>query len=208
MFPLGLLSTGAFGRDWFEPEFGAGDRRARDPRQLGMRVFIASLAMLFASSIVLHYLIRWQMGKDAPALPGAPPMTILATLVLLASGATMVAAQSAVRRNRLARLELALFATLALGCTFLLMQFFAWVDLTRRGIDLTTNLAAFAFYLLTVLHALHVVGGIIALTWTSLRARRRIYSASNIAGVELCAEYWHFLGLVWIVLAIVLFVVR
>ncbi|MFH1681903.1 MAG: cytochrome c oxidase subunit 3 [Candidatus Eisenbacteria bacterium] len=67
-------------------------------------------------------------------------------------------------------------------------------------------LFGFTFYMLTGLHAAHVLGGLIALAVVTARAHRGAYSAADHAGIELCARYWHFLDIVWIVLFAVLLV--
>jgi cytochrome c oxidase subunit 3 len=63
------------------------------------------------------------------------------------------------------------------------------------------------FYWLTGLHGAHVVGGVVFLTVCLTRAARGRYSASSHLGVELCELYWHFLGIVWVVLVTTLFLV-
>ncbi|MFN3422418.1 MAG: heme-copper oxidase subunit III, partial [Armatimonadota bacterium] len=66
------------------------------------------------------------------------------------------------------------------------------------GVYLQTNPASSFFYLLTAVHGLHLLGGIVALVWTTAKAWRGGYTPVNLLGVELCAIYWHFLALVWI----------
>jgi cytochrome c oxidase subunit 3 len=62
------------------------------------------------------------------------------------------------------------------------------------------SLYPYTFYMLTGLHAAHVVGGLVPLTLVMSRARRREYSSSSHEGVQLCVHYWHYLGVVWLVL--------
>jgi len=64
----------------------------------------------------------------------------------------------------------------------------------------------FTFYMLTGLHAAHVVGGFIPLGITIGNARRRRYTSSHYEGVWLCRQYWDFLGVVWVVLLATLWI--
>ena len=128
------------------------------------------------------------------------------TLVLLVSGGTMHGAVVALRRNALRSVVAWLYATLLLGCAFLVLQLVGWAQLTGDGIDATNDLGWFSFYLLTTLHAAHVIGGILGLTWVTLRAGRRHYTATRPEGLWMCAIYWHFLDAVWLVLFFTLFI--
>ncbi|HET9929853.1 MAG TPA: cytochrome c oxidase subunit 3, partial [Polyangiaceae bacterium] len=62
----------------------------------------------------------------------------------------------------------------------------------------------YTFYVLTGLHAAHVVGGFVPAGIVFARARRREYSSSRHEGVLLCTQYWHYLGVVWLALFLVL----
>lgn len=206
--PSFLVSTPAFGRRWFDPPAEQRPDGGSEARLWGMFLFIASLSMLFAGSLTAYFITRAQVPGLRAAMPPAPSWLYVGTALLVISSATMQQAVRAARQGRLLLLRNAMFATLALGCTFLAVQFATWVHFTRVAIDPTSNLAAFSVYLLTVLHALHVVGGLVGLTWVSLRANRRYYSRTNSTGVRACALYWHFLDAVWLVLFAALFVWR
>lgn len=208
MFPTWLISTPTFRRRWYEripddhhPDGGA------EARLWGMWLFIASLGMLFGASLALYFISRATVPGFLGKLPHAPAWLYAGTAVLVISSITMQHAVTCVRRGWLDGLRNAMFVTLALGGVFLASQFAAWVHYTRLDIDATANLATFSVYLLTVLHALHVMGGLVGLTWVSLRAHRRWYSPARSAGVRACALYWHFLGVVWLILFAALFLV-
>ena len=59
-------------------------------------------------------------------------------------------------------------------------------------------------YILTAVHGLHIVAGIIFTAFVMVRLYRRKYSVGNIVGIENCATFWHFLGLLWVYLFIFL----
>jgi cytochrome c oxidase subunit III len=84
--------------------------------------------------------------------------------------------------------------------TFLVGQFFAWQQLNAAGYFLATNPANAFFYLLTGLHGLHLLGGLVALVLTIDKVWRGFALAQVRLSVKLCAIYWHYLLLLWLVL--------
>jgi len=170
----------------------------------GMWVFIAVVAMIFVSCILGYLVVRFDqppgrewMPKGTPPLPGA---LLLSTAVLLVSSWTMQDAVRAVRQGRLARAEHAMAATLGLALVFLAVQALAWTQLWRAQATIMSGLYAWTFYVLTALHALHVIGGLVPLCVVCWRAARGRYSPQHPEGVMYCAMYWHFLDAVWLLL--------
>ncbi len=174
--------------------------------RLGMILFLAALGMLFVASLTGYLVVRsravtWP-PEGSPRLPGG---LWLSTLVLLVSSGTMFLAQGAAKAGRDKALRNALIGTLGLGLLFLLNQFLSWQHfVTAHHLPPQRNLYAFTFYMLTGLHAAHVIGGLAALTVTAAHAARGRYRPADHAGVEYMSMYWHFLGAVWLVMFLVL----
>ena len=84
--------------------------------------------------------------------------------------------------------------------TFLVGQLFAWQQLNAAGYFLATNPANAFFYLLTGLHGLHLLGGLVALVLTIDKVWRGFELPQVRLSVKLCAIYWHYLLLLWLVL--------
>jgi cytochrome c oxidase subunit III len=169
--------------------------------ELGMRWFLVSLSVLFAASLMLCALTRahaplWRT-REMPHLPAG---LVASTLLLAALAIVFELALSAVRKNRFRSFERALWAALLLATSFLLAQSFNWVEMARGYHVKTLTLYPFTFHLLTGLHALHVLGGFVPLSVVMVRASRREYTSSRHEGVKLVRTYWHFLGVVWLVL--------
>ena len=173
---------------------------------LGMAIFLVSLSVLFAASLVGFLVVRHQAAQWVPA--GTPPLPFglwVATLSIVVASGTMQAAVVAIRRGKQRGATRALAATLALGIAFLVVQGLNWWKMVAVDAVLATqSLYAFTFYMLTVLHAIHVVGGLIPLAVTTARARGGAYSWADHQGVRLMGMYWHFLGVVWVVLFVAL----
>jgi cytochrome c oxidase subunit III len=168
-------------------------------RRLGMWLFLASLAMLFGGCLVGFIVIRLRAPEWPPAgSPGLPDAFWLSTLLLLIISLLLVAADRAVDAGRNAQLTRLLTAASALGVAFVLSQVSGWADLAAASRLPQNNLYLFGVYVLSFLHVLHVVGGLIPLIWVALRAKAGRYTATDHEGVTAVAMYWHFLGIVWL----------
>ncbi len=105
----------------------------------------------------------------------------------------------AIRRNQQVKFLRGLYAGLGFAVLFLLLQVFNWAEIKKLNPEGTAHvLALFSFYLLTGLHAVHVVGGFVPLGLVIYRTTQREYSSSRYEGIRLLTQYWHFLGLVWL----------
>lgn len=173
---------------------------------LGMRIFLATLGMLFVASLFGYVIIRTRAPEWPPAgMPPLPPGLWVATAVIVACSATIHLALASIRLGQTSKASRWLAATFVLGIVFLVLQAFNWAALVGANVTATTkNLYAFTFYMLTGLHAAHVVGGLIPLGIVLARTVRGKYGSGWHAGIRYCAMYWHFLDAVWIVLFAVL----
>jgi cytochrome c oxidase subunit 3 len=91
-----------------------------------------------------------------------------------------------------------LLATLVLGLAFLAGQIGVFLQLANEGFYLNTGRQASFYYVLTGLHGLHILGGILALAWTAVRMKA--------AALDVTSIYWHFMDALWIFLLLVIFV--
>jgi len=205
------------GRGGDIPDYGARLRRAR----LGLICAIATVGMVFIS-LTSAYIFR----RGLPTFDGSVnsyvsdwgrvslPWALLGvnTLILLASSVTMeLARRKAARQAALAPVQSIpgvslgneksfpwLGITVLLGLSFLAGQWLAWVELHNRGFYVDTNPSSSFAFLLTIAHAVHLGGGMIALLWAAsssllhkpLEARRIV--------VDITAWYWHFMAVLWL----------
>jgi len=186
---------------------GASQPSAVSPKQLAMIVLFGTLSMLFGASVVGYLITRSQndVWKTA-SMPGLPLGLLASTLLLAALSAAMHVAKRAVRQNRFETLQRALSVALLLGLAFVIGQAQNWRSMYGAAIATDARtLYAFTFYMLTGLHAVHVIGGFVPLLVVLGKAKRREYSSSNHEGVKLCAQYWDYLGVIWLILLGVLY---
>lgn len=176
-------------------------------RQFGVFVLFGSLGMLFAASLAGYLITRAENEVWRPqGVPGLPLGLIGSTVVLFGNAIAMHHALGAVRQNKHLTLTRDLWIALAFALAFVVGQALNWSSMwAGLGVAGQKTLYAFTFYMLTGLHVLHVLGGLIPLGIVIARARKREYSSSSHEGVLLVRQYWDFLGVVWIVLLALLY---
>ncbi|MEE4270084.1 MAG: cytochrome c oxidase subunit 3 [Thermoanaerobaculales bacterium] len=176
-------------------------------RRLGMWLFLASLSMLFGGSLVGFVVIRVQASVWPPVgSPGLPPAFWISTALLVMISAVLVLAERAADAAEASRLTHMVSMAALLAVAFVLSQVSGWARLAAASELPQNNLYLFGVYVLSFLHVLHVVGGLVPLVWVALRARRGRYTVDDHEGVTLVGMYWHFLGAVWLGILAVLVV--
>lgn len=153
------------------------------------------------------YIYRQGLSFDWQPME-APPILWFNTAVLLASSATFELSRRALKREAFAAFQRGLSLTTGLGIVFLLGQYEAWRQLAAQGIYLDTNPHSSFFYLLTGAHALHLLGGVVALGVVTAGALRQRHTATERIAVDCTAIYWHFMDGLWVYLFLLLFLWR
>jgi len=172
-----------------------------------MWIFLATLAVLFLAAIVGYLVVRLKATDwPPPGMPRLPAGLWLATFVLLAASATIHRSLRAIREGERTASTRWLAATLVLGIAFLAVQSWNWWGLIRLHLTAGSNLYAFTFFMLTGLHAAHVVSGIVLLAIVLARASRGRYGSGHHPGITYAAMYVHFLDAIWLVLFAVMVV--
>jgi cytochrome c oxidase subunit 3 len=137
-----------------------------------------------------------------------PPQVWISTFLILVSSVTYQLAKNALFARRYASSRKFMIATTVLGAAFISSQILVWLALVKRGFYMSGNPYAGFFYILTAAHAIHVVGGIVALgsillrTWNDTRNASELIYRRNLA--RSVGWYWHFMGVLWIVLFVML----
>lgn len=166
------------------------------PAKVGLGVFLAVVSSLFAL-FASAYSMRMHMASDWLSLP-IPWLLWPNTALLFLSSAAMGWAQLVARRGQAEAVRAGLSIGGASAVLFLAGQVLACQQLAEAGFYMATNPANAFFYLLTALHGLHLLGGLVALGRAGARMRRETTIGQMVLSTDLCAVYWHFLLLVWI----------
>lgn len=187
-------------------DYGSGGDAAKriETAKLGMWVALGSMTMLFAA-FTSAYIVR-SAGEDWIPL-AVPPLLWINTAVILLSSVAMEMARRAFVAWRPVAFRKWLLATAALGVSFLFGQVVAWGQLAEQGIYLQSHPHSSFFYVLTGVHALHLVAGVLALCYVLVLATRYRLTPGESSSPSVCATYWHFVGAVWVYLMVVLFYV-
>lgn len=165
--------------------------------KVGLGIFLAVVGALF-TLLISAYLGRMG-GADWWGIP-IPGLLWVNTAALAASSLALQWAKTEIRPDHRDRLNAALVTAFATAVFFVGGQFLAWRQLISAGYVLADNPSNSFFYMITGLHGLHIVGGLFVLGRTAIRARSEPLSARMRLSVELCAIYWHFMLVVWLVL--------
>jgi cytochrome c oxidase subunit 3 len=149
------------------------------------------------------YILRRASADWAPL--AAPPILWLNTAALLLSSVTLEHARRRLRGSDLPAVQLWLMWTGILGVGFMAGQALAWRALAAAGVFMASNPHSAFFYLLTGVHAAHLLGGLVWFLAVFARSRRLAKTPGE-DGLRLFATYWHFLAVLWAYLLFLLFV--
>jgi cytochrome c oxidase subunit 3 len=169
------------------------------PHKFTMWVAMGSIVMMFAG-LTSAYVVRRNQGNWQEF--NLPLEFWYSTAVILASSVTMYLSEKAFKSREMARYRTLITVTAVLGVLFAVLQGFGFADLHGQGIKLVkgSNPAAAFLVIITGLHALHVLGGVVALLIFFIRAYSSKLKNYSSVPVEVLATYWHFVDVLWIYL--------
>jgi cytochrome c oxidase subunit III len=205
-----LPSQGSGNGGWRNLVPATGDlRRVKDssppPASTGIWVALAGITMSFAA-FTSALIVRQGAAPDWRHIT-LPPVLYLNTLVIIASSVTLETARRRVAafmgglKDRVMNPAQWLYVTLFLGMLFVAGQTFAWMQLRSQGFKLATNISYSFFYVLTVAHALHLLGGLGGLVRVIGKLNK---SALKRSTLDATSRYWHFMGALWVYLLLLL----
>ncbi len=166
---------------------------------LAVAIFIASEVMLFGGLLSSFMILRAENSQWPPVGQPRLPLqvTTLNSLILFASCWTVIRAVGAARNGQRDALINRLSWTLLLGAVFLLVQGSEWVRLIHFGLTVSSSVYGGLFYTLVGIHAVHVIGAVVALCVVLRLARQGRYLPGDYSGVVACSLYWCFVVLLW-----------
>ena len=175
------------------------------PLKFALWIALGSIVMMFAglssAYIVKRNQANW-LTYDIPLI------FWYSTAVILISSITILLARKAFVDREMQKYKIWLGITTILGIAFVLLQYIGFVELWNNGITISRNVSFSFLYVIVCMHALHVLGGVVALLILfvkSFSTKRKTYSSISI---DLVNTYWHFVDFLWIYLLIFLVIVR
>ncbi|HZC23527.1 MAG TPA: cytochrome c oxidase subunit 3 [Candidatus Binatia bacterium] len=175
------------------------------PASTGIWVGLAAITMTFAA-FTSALIVRQGSAQDWRHIE-LPPVLYLNSLVIIASSFTLERARRRIAafmgglRTSAESPAHWLYVTLFLGLLFVAGQTFAWVQLKSQGFGLASNVSYSFFYVLTVAHALHVFGGLGGLVRAIGKLNHNVLRRSTL---DATSRYWHFMGILWLYLLLLL----
>ena len=205
-----LTSHGAGNGGWRNMVPADGDlRKVKDysppPVSTGIWVGLAGITMTFAA-FTSALVVRQGSAPDWQHIT-LPPVLYLNTLIIIASSVTLEIARRRVAsfmggvKDRAEHPARWLYITLFLGLLFVAGQTFAWMQLRAQGLFLATNISYSFFYVLTVAHALHLLGSLGGLVRVIGKLNHSVLKRSTL---DATSRYWHFMGALWVYLLVLL----
>ncbi len=169
------------------------------PHKFAMWLAIGSMIMLFAG-FTSAYLVH--MSKGNWVYFNVPTAFWYSTAVILLSSYTMTRARKAVKNSKLKQYQNWLTATTILGLVFIGLQYMGFKELAAENHLVSGNPSESLFYIIPLVHGLHVLGGIVALIVLTLRSYFKRGSYYSSTPVDVVGTYWHFVDFIWVYLFI------
>ena len=186
--------------------------KRREPFRFMVWLGIASSVLLFTVVLVVYIIRRSASDWTDVKLPN---VFLLSTIAIVLSSLTLHNANQAFRHERFDSYRSNMGTTLVLGTLFILLQGWGWRQMIRSGIGLTGNPSGSFVYIISGIHLLHILIGLIFILIALAEALRRrpyvdsfVYSVNppNQLKIRLITLYWHFVDVLWIVLFIFLII--
>ena len=179
---------------------------AMHPKKFAMWLFLATVVMLFAS-LTSAYIVRradgnWQIFD-------LPSMFFVSSIVIILSSIAMQLGYWSAKHNDSEKIKMWVTLTALLGLTFMVLQLMGWGQLIDNRIHFSGgNPSASFVYVLSGLHGAHLISAVIFLSIVWNSARQLKINSKNLAQIEMCTTYWHFLGGLWLYLFVFLLYFR
>ncbi|MDB5282513.1 MAG: coxC [Bacteroidota bacterium] len=178
------------------------------PQKFALWIGMGTIAMFFAA-LTSAFLIKkgdfrvWENFR-------LPSIFLYSTIAVVAVSITMQLSLRSYKKAQFATFRVLLFVSFLLACLFLGLQLYGWSVLKHMGLPLTGNLSGSFIYLITSMHGVHIIGGIVVtlvFLVFAIRSRkdpifelRSIINPKRQLNLELLVNYWHFIDIVWVYL--------
>ena len=184
------------------------EHNARTARSYKLILLFAmvSMTMMFAgltsAFVVSKSRVDWLKDFQLPSA------FYYSTLVIIGCSVTFHLAKKAIQKDNKSATTTFLFATLALGILFVILQFVGFGQIVENGYYFTgaeSSITTTFLYIVTVVHLIHLAGGLISLLIIIYNHFKQKYNSTQTLGIELGAMYWHFLDFLWVYLFVFLY---
>lgn len=185
------------------------------PQEFSPKTFIIWLFIVASTMLFLAFCSAYFVHKGDGILNDAwlkfelPVEFWVSAGIVVVSSFFMQLAYTAAKRDDIYKVPSLLTITLVLGIAFCISQFYGWMDLMNRGLFFSNKepaeISASFVYAISAVHFLHIIGGLTLITIGIVKASRLQIHKKNIVFINICKTYWHFLGILWIMLLLFLY---
>lgn len=177
------------------------------PWKFALWIGLASITMMFGA-LTSAYVVRRAAGNWLEF--SLPDIFFVSTAVLLVSSITLHFSYKSFTGGQENKYKTFLIVSFILGIVFIALQYQGWMDLFAVGIDLKGNPSGSFLYVITGIHAAHIIGGLAAMVIALINAFTLKFKITERRKInfELTLQYWHFVDLLWVYLLIFLYLSR
>ena len=170
--------------------------------KLGIWTFLATEVLLFGGLFTAYIVFRLKYPQmfHADYLHLNRVLGAVNTVVLIGSSLTVALGIASIRKGKQGLLMMFLSLTILLAAAFLAIKYFEWTEKFAHGLFPGTDVFFSLYFMMTGLHGIHVLGGMLVLGAMLVLAGRGKFSERYHTPVEISGLYWHFVDLVWIYL--------
>ena len=187
------------------------EHKSRSDRSYKLLLLFAMISMIMMFAGLTSAFVVSKSRADWLKDFQLPTAFYFSTAVIMGCSITFHLAKKAIQKDNQQATTSFLLATLALGVLFVVLQFVGFGQIVESGYYFTgveSSITTTFLYIVTVVHLLHLAGGLIALCVIVFKQLKGRYNSVQTLGIELGAMYWHFLDLLWIYLFLFLFLFK
>ena len=180
------------------------------PAKLNLWLFMLASSMLFAAMVSAFIVHRPDAeGRGAWTAFDLPIFFLYSTVIVVLSSVTAFYAYKSAKNDELSQNKTWLLVTTVLGILFCGSQYLGWDQMVRLELTFVNarpeDISASYVWVITVLHFIHILGGIGLLIATWIQAIRLNVHKKSMTLMSITHTYWHFVGLLWIFLYLFLY---
>lgn len=179
--------------------------RKVNPQKFAMWFAIGSITLTFAG-FTSAYLVR--QGQGMWESFEMPAIFYYSTVAILLSSLTYLLGLKAFKKAQYSNYNAMMLIALALGITFMVLQFMGFKELYAQNIRINGNVSNSFFFVIAGAHLLHILGGVVALLVVLIRNAVIAKEKRKAIGLEILGTYWHFIDILWLYLFVFLMMNR
>jgi len=167
------------------------------PKKFALWLFLVTIVMIFAA-LTSAYIVRQSEGNWLEY--DLPTIFWFTSGIVVVSSICLQYAYSAAKRDNLSGLRVGISLAVLFGIAFLLGQWYSWVALVDENVFFVGNPSGSFLYVITGLHAVHLISGVIFLIIVLISTYRYKVHSKSMDTLEMATTFWHFLAALWLYL--------